>query len=265
MTRPGRDAFGAGGSHDGTDGSETPIDAAQEAADEIARRVRSAYALAQTLAQPLVADHRFLGALLLARRRRDAWSEADRRLLGWAAQEVATAFSRAYALEAAERGAKIDVLTGLPNRRYFDEVLSIERPRRRAADSLGILMIDIDHFKRLNDRYGHATGDRVLSAVAGAIAAGVRAEDTPSRYGGEEFAVLLRRASAEQAIEVGERIRRAVVRLHPASLGIDEPVTVSIGVAVAGSGDVAIPGLVERADQALYRAKRLGRDRVVAA
>jgi diguanylate cyclase (GGDEF)-like protein len=266
VARPGRElALGERGSHDGTDGSEPPLDAAQEAAEEIARRVRSAYALAQTLAQPLVADHRFLGALLLARRRRDAWSEADRRLLGWAAQEVATAFSRAYALEAAERGAKIDVLTGLPNRRYFDEVLSIERPRRRAADSLGILMIDIDHFKRLNDRYGHATGDRVLSAVAGAIAAGVRAEDTPSRYGGEEFAVLLRRASAEQAIEVGERIRRAVVRLHPASLGIDEPVTVSIGVAVAGSGQVAIPGLVERADQALYRAKRLGRDRVVAA
>jgi diguanylate cyclase (GGDEF)-like protein len=267
VARPGREAGAAGdrASRDGVEGVDAPPDAAQEAADEIARRVRSAYALAQTLAQPLVADGRFLGALLLARRRRDAWSEADRRLLGWAAQEVATAFSRAYALEAAERGAKIDVLTGLPNRRYFDEVLSIERPRRRAADSLGILMIDIDHFKRLNDRYGHATGDRVLSAVAGAIAAGVRAEDTPARYGGEEFAVLLRRASAEQAIEVGERIRRAVVRLHPASLGIDEPVTVSIGVAVAGSGEVAIPGLVERADQALYRAKRLGRDRVVAA
>jgi diguanylate cyclase (GGDEF)-like protein len=203
--------------------------------------------------------------LLLARRAREDWSEGDRRLLRWAATEVSTAFSRAYALEAAERGAKIDVLTGLPNRRYFDEVLSIERPRRRANDTLGILMIDIDHFKRLNDRYGHATGDRVLAAVAGAIAQGVRAEDTPARYGGEEFAVLLRRASAEQAIEVGERIRREVVRLHPASLGIDEPVTVSVGVAVAGSGQIAIPGLVERADQALYRAKRLGRDRVVAA
>ena len=163
------------------------------------------------------------------------WSEGDRRLLRWAASEVSTAFSRAYALEAAERGAKIDVLTGLPNRRYFDEVLAIERPRRRANDSLGILMIDIDRFKRLNDRYGHATGDRVLTAVAGAIAQGVRAEDTPARYGGEEFAVLLRRASAEQAIEVGERIRREVVKLHPASLGIDEPVTVSVGVAVAGS------------------------------
>ena len=240
-------------------------DEAAAAAEEIARRVRSAYGLPHTLATALVFDRRFLGALLLARRRRAAWSEGDRRLLTWAASEVATAFARAYALEAAERGAKIDVLTGLPNRRYFDEALSIERPRRRSNDSLGILMIDIDHFKILNDRFGHATGDRVLSAVAGAIAQGVRAEDTPARYGGEEFAVLLRRTSAEQAIEVGERIRRSVVRLHPASLGIDEPVTVSVGVAVAGANQVAIPGLVERADQALYRAKRLGRDRVVAA
>jgi diguanylate cyclase (GGDEF)-like protein len=240
-------------------------DAAAAAAEEIARRVRSAYGLPHTLATPLVADRRFLGALLLARRSRDEWSEGERRLLTWAANEVATAFVRAYALEAAERGAKIDALTGLPNRRYFDEVLAIERPRRRSNDSLGILMIDIDHFKILNDRFGHPTGDRVLRAVAGAITHGVRDEDTPSRYGGEEFAVLLRQASAEQAMEVGERIRRAVVRLHPASLGIDEPVTVSVGVAVAGANQVAIPGLVERADQALYRAKRLGRDRVVAA
>jgi diguanylate cyclase (GGDEF)-like protein len=240
-------------------------DEAAAAAEEIARRVRAEYALAHTLATPLIADRRFLGALLLARRRQDAWSEADRRLLAWAAAEVASAFSRAYALEAAERGAKIDVLTGLPNRRYFDEVLAMEKPRRRANDHLGVLMIDIDHFKILNDRFGHATGDRVLRAVAGAIAQGIREDDTPARYGGEEFAVLLRRTSAEQAAEVGERIRRMVVGLHPSSLGIDEPVTVSVGVAVAGAGQIAIPGLVERADQALYRAKRLGRDRVVAA
>jgi len=257
----------------GVDGGDTGVgehagDSASEAAaaaEEIARRVRAEYALAQTLATPLVAERRFLGALLLARRRREAWSEADRRLLAWAAAEVAAAFARAYALEAAERGAKIDVLTGLPNRRYFDEVLSMEKPRRRANDSLGVLMVDIDHFKILNDRFGHATGDRVLRAVAGAIAQAIREDDTPARFGGEEFAVLLRRTSAEQAIEVGERIRRAVVQLHPASLGIDEPVTVSVGVAVAGAQQVAIPGLVERADQALYRAKRLGRDRVVAA
>lgn len=267
--RPEIDRPGALRGEDADEGvGESAGDSSEEAAaaaEEIARRVRSAYGLPHTLATPLVADRRFLGALLLARRGREAWSEGDRRLLAWAAKEVATAFQRAYALEAAERGAKIDVLTGLPNRRYFDEVLAIERPRRRANDSLGILMIDIDHFKILNDRFGHSTGDHVLRAVAGAIAQGVRAEDTPARYGGEEFAVLLRRTSAEQAIEVAERIRRSVVQLHPASLGIDEPVTVSVGVAVAGPEQVAIPGLVERADQALYRAKRLGRDRVVAA
>ena len=240
-------------------------DEAAAAAEEIARRVRSEYGLPQTLATPLVADRRFLGALLLARRGNEAWSDGDIRLLNWAANEVATAFARTYALEAAERGAKIDVLTRLPNRRYFDEALAIERPRRRANDSIGILMVDIDHFKLINDRFGHSTGDQVLRGVAGAITGAVRHEDTPARYGGEEFAVLLRRTEEEQAVEVAERIRRAVVKLHPASLGITEPVTVSVGVAVAGPGGLPIARLVERADGALYRAKRQGRDRVVTA
>jgi diguanylate cyclase (GGDEF)-like protein len=243
-----------------------PSEEAAAAAEEIARRVRSAYGLPSTLATPLVAERRFLGALLLARRGGAAWSDGDRRLLAWAANEVASAFARTYAMEAAERGAKIDVLTGLPNRRYFDEVLGIEGPRRRADDSLGILMIDIDHFKLINDRFGHGTGDQVLRGVARAITRAVRDEDTPARYGGEEFAVLLRRTDREQAVEVAERIRRAVLRLHPASLGITEPVTVSVGVAVSGpDGGRQLDRLVERADGALYRAKRQGRDRVVTA
>lgn len=245
----------------GSDGSSQ----AHAAAEEIARRVRSAYALPHTLAWPLISDRRFLGALILSRRSRVPWGGSDRRLISWAAEEVSAAFARAYALEAAERGANLDALTGLPNRRYFDEILAIERPGRRAADGVGILMVDIDRFKRLNDRYGHATGDRVLRAVALAIAAQVRAEDTPARFGGEEFAVLLRRASADQATEIGERVRSAVARLDPSSLGIGEPVTVSVGIAVAGGGRPDMKALVEQADQALYRAKRLGRDRVVAA
>jgi diguanylate cyclase (GGDEF)-like protein len=240
-------------------------DEAAHAAEEIARRVRREYGLSHTLATPLVSGRRFLGALLLARRSQEAWADGDRRLLTWAAAEVSSAFQRTYVLAAAERGAKIDALTGLPNRRYFDEALSIESPRRRANDSMGILMIDIDHFKILNDRFGHATGDRVLRAVATAIARAVRDEDTPARYGGEEFAVLLRQADREQAVDVGERIRRSVVKLHPASLGITEPVTVSVGVAVAGPEAISARKLVERADQALYKAKRQGRDRVIAA
>lgn len=266
--RPEIDAYGVPHAEAADEGRGEAVGAASEAAEaaeEIARRVRSAYGLPHTLATPLVAERRFLGALLLARRGRETWREADRRLLAWAAGEVAPALQRTYALEAAERGAKMDVLTGLPNRRYFDEALAIVSPRRRADDSIGILMVDIDHFKLLNDRFGHATGDRVLRAVATAIARAVRDEDTPARYGGEEFAVLLRRTDAEQAQEVGERIRRAVVRLHPASLGISEPVTVSVGVAVAGPGGLPVERLVERADQALYKAKRQGRDRVIVA
>jgi diguanylate cyclase (GGDEF)-like protein len=260
-----RSALSDEGSDEGVGEALGSSEEAAAAAEEIARRVRAEYGLPQTLATPLVTDRRFLGALLLARRGHEAWSDGDRRLLAWAANEVATAFARTYALEAAERGAKIDVLTRLPNRRYFDEALAIESPRRRANDSIGILMIDIDHFKLINDRFGHDTGDQVLRGVASAITGAVRDEDTPARFGGEEFAVLLRRTDEKQATEVAERIRRAVVRLHPASFGITEPVTVSVGVAVAGPDGVPLRLLVKKADAALYKAKRQGRDRVVVA
>jgi diguanylate cyclase (GGDEF)-like protein len=236
--------------------------ASQAAADEIARRVRSAYGLSYTVAAPLVADARFMGALILSKRTRGTWAVADRRLLAWAASELSAAFARAYAHEAAERGANIDALTNLPNRRYFNELLAILRPGRRSGDRTGILMIDIDYFKRLNDRYGHATGDVVLRAVAGAIAATIRAEDTPARYGGEEFVVILRRASAGAAADVGERIRLAVASLPLQPMGIEEPVTVSVGVAVAAEEETDMRAIIERADRALYAAKRAGRDRI---
>ena len=243
------------------DDSPSPATPARIAAEEIARRVRSAYGLPFTLTEPLVTERRFLGALILSRRTREPFADPERRLLGWAAREVAAAFSRAYTLEDAERGANLDPLTGLPNRRYFDELLAIMGPRRRDTDSLGIMMIDIDHFKRLNDRFGHARGDDVLREVASAIALTLRAEDTPVRYGGEEFAVILRRAAAAQASEAAERVRAAVAALPATRLGLDGPVTVSVGVAIAGEEE-EVSAVIGRADEALYRAKRRGRDRV---
>ncbi|MEO7117637.1 MAG: diguanylate cyclase, partial [Candidatus Limnocylindrales bacterium] len=133
--------------------SSNPALQFQEAADEVARRVRAGYGLPYTLAAPLVADERrFVGALVLSKRTRDSWSELDRRLLTWAAGEVSAAFERAYALEAAETRANMDALTGLPNRRYLDELVAIVQPRRRTGDTLGVLMIDIDRFKKVNDR-----------------------------------------------------------------------------------------------------------------
>jgi diguanylate cyclase (GGDEF)-like protein len=206
-----------------------------------------------------------VGAIVLSRRAGAEWTVGASRLLSFAAEELSAALSRAYRFEAAETKANIDALTGLPNRRYLEEYVAIAGPRRRAGDSFGVLMIDIDHFKRLNDRYGHASGDSVLRAVGERISAAIRATDTPARYGGEEFAVVLRRANQAQAMEVAERIRQAIRAIPPAELKLREPVTVSIGIAVSESAEVGLPNLLEAADQALYRAKREGRNRTVLA
>jgi diguanylate cyclase (GGDEF)-like protein len=238
---------------------------AQLVADEIARRLSEAYALPNMLAMPLLADDQILGALILSRRQRRDWNGADRRLLTWASAELSAALARAFAFEQAENQANIDALTGLPNRRYLEELLASGGPRRRAIDQLGALMIDLDHFKTLNDRYGHATGDRVLRAVGERISNAIRAEDTPARYGGEEFAVVLRKATSEQAAEIAERIRVQIADIPPADMGIAEQVTVSIGVAVAEVRANEVPVLIAAADEALYAAKRQGRNRVVLA
>jgi diguanylate cyclase (GGDEF)-like protein len=205
-----------------------------------------------------------VGAIVLSHRTGDSWSATTRRLLVGAADEASAALARAYSHRAAEARAATDALTGLPNRRYFDEFCGLLARRRRSDDAVGVLMIDIDRFKVLNDTHGHATGDEVLRAVAGAIVAAVREDDVPARYGGEEFVVLLRNPGMDVAIEVGERVRSAVAGLDLDRLGVPG-VSVSVGVAVSDHADQPIDDLVGRADQALYRAKRAGRDRVVAA
>ena len=233
-------------------------------ADRIARRVRTLYGLTNTLAAPLTVGDAVVGAIVLSRRADRPWPEAARRLLGGAAQEASASLSRAYSHRAAEAQAATDALTGLPNRRYFDEFVSLLSRRRRTGDAVGILMIDIDKFKVLNDRHGHGTGDDVLRAVAGAIVSAVREDDVPARFGGEEFVVLLRNPDPGVAVEVGERIRTAVRTLDLGRLGV-RSVTVSVGVAVADEPEASITDLIVTADRALYRAKRAGRDRVVAA
>ncbi len=236
----------------------------QQVAERIATRVRRAYGLRDTIAAPLVAESAVIGAIVLSRRVADPWPATARRLLDGAAREASTALSRAYSHQAAEVHASVDALTGLPNRRYFDEFCGLMARRRRADDAVGVLMIDIDRFKDLNDRYGHAAGDQVLRAVGGAIVGAVRDDDVPARYGGEEFVVMLRSPSRDVAVEVGERVRAAVAALDLDEHGVPG-VSVSIGVAVASLPDQPIDALIAEADRALYRAKRAGRDRVVAA
>lgn len=236
----------------------------QRIADRIATRLQAEYGLRHVIAAPLRVDGRVEGAVVLSRRRAQPWTPRAHRLLAAAAIEASAALARLYTLRDAEARASTDALTGLPNRRYFDEYLGLLARRRRAEDRIGVLMVDIDHFKRLNDTFGHAVGDHVLREVAQAIASAVREGDVPARFGGEEFVVVLRNPGPQIAVEVGERVRRAVAELDLRRLGVPG-VSVSVGVAVADSPDTELHELIDEADRALYRAKQAGRDRVVAA
>jgi diguanylate cyclase (GGDEF)-like protein len=233
-------------------------------AERIADRARSVFGLRHTLVAPLTTDGGMIGALLVSRRTAGDWPESAQRILAGAAIESSAALSRAYSHRQAEARASTDALTGLPNRRYFDEFCALLARRRRAEDAVGVLMVDIDNFKALNDRHGHQVGDEVLRSVAGAIVAAVREDDVPARYGGEEFAVLLRNPTRDVAVEVGERVRAAVGGLDLGRLDVPG-VSVSVGVAIADDPNAPIESVIKLADEALYDAKRAGRDRVVAA
>ena len=156
----------------------------------------------------------------------------------------------------------IDSLTGIANRRAFDERLAIEfATAQRRNRPLSILIIDADRFKTRNDTYGHAAGDRVLRIIAGLLASAVRAEDLAARYGGEEFAILLPETEVHKALAFAERLRRKIA----AEKWDHEPITVSIGIAQIELAMTNPSLLVESADEALYTAKRAGRDRIVIA
>lgn len=166
--------------------------------------------------------------------------------------------------ELAEEAVR-DPLTGLHNRRHLDRALRADLASRPRAGTLAVLVVDVDHFKAVNDRFGHAAGDRVLTAVAGTLAAAVREGDTAARLGGEEFVLVLPGADAAAALERAEQVRRAVAALRHPPDGGSLRVTVSTGVAVCPADGATAGDLLEAADRALYAAKAGGRDRVVAA
>jgi len=164
----------------------------------------------------------------------------------------------------AEHLAVTDSLTELANRRNFFELAEREFTRaRRAHEPLAMLLLDIDHFKSVDDGHGHAMGDEVLIRVARACRARVREHDTLARFGGEEFVLLLPATPLDGAMALAEDLRLAV-----AALAIETPAgpsirpTLSIGVASLASHDTAVTGLLDRADRAMYAAKKAGRNRV---
>ena len=154
--------------------------------------------------------------------------------------------------------ALCDDLTGVGNRRRLDRDLAIASTN--ADTPVAVIMVDIDHFKRVNDEYGHDAGDQVLRQLADVLRVEVRAGDVVYRYGGEEFCVLLAQTTTTEAGQVAERIRLAVSRM---TLAVDESLTVSIGVALGKAAHVAQTML--RADEALFKSKENGRDRVTLA
>ena len=161
-----------------------------------------------------------------------------------------------------------DPLTGLYNRRYLIAHLNHKITElSETGKPLSVLMIDIDHFKSVNDTFGHAFGDEVLRGVAQGISGGLRDSDTVARYGGEEFVVVMPDTTAGEALTVAERLRTAVAGLAFPVPGKDDELsmTVSIGAATSGHSLESVDSLMERSDQALYGAKRAGRNSTVAA
>lgn len=164
--------------------------------------------------------------------------------------------------DALRRVAGTDALTGLLNRRSFGEIAERELARcRRSGRPLALALGDIDFFKRINDRYGHAAGDHVLQVVANLLPAALREYDSVARWGGEEFVVLLPDADREHALTIAERLRASIAGSHPQFEGETIPVTMTLGVAQLDSDD-SWHAIVARADEALYRGKSAGRNRV---
>ncbi|GAC1531735.1 MAG: hypothetical protein NVS2B6_19850 [Thermoleophilaceae bacterium] len=205
------------------------------------------------LYQPVVRDGRAVGVLTLAWTRPLPWlPERIESMLGLLAAEAALAIERTDLLARLQAVARTDDLTGLGNRRAWDEQLALEIARaRRSGAPMCVAMLDLDDFKAFNDELGHQAGDRLLKAAASAWRAQLRATDTLTRYGGEEFAAVLPSCGLDDAVALVERVREVT----PASQ------TCSGGVA-AWDGTEDHDALVARADVALYEAKHLGRNRV---
>jgi diguanylate cyclase (GGDEF)-like protein/PAS domain S-box-containing protein len=181
------------------------------------------------------------------------------------AEDMALALANLRLRESLRSQAIRDPLTGLFNRRYLEETLGRELGRvKRVGAPLGVIMMDLDHFKQYNDTFGHSAGDELLSALGILLKSQIRGEDIACRYGGEEFLLILPGASVSIALERAEILRQAVKEMHRHHQGL-KPTTLSLGVAVyPDHGDTGLQ-LIRSADAALYRAKQAGRDRLMAA
>jgi diguanylate cyclase (GGDEF)-like protein len=211
--------------------------------------------------EPLLVGGRVIGSVLVAHSK--GIRPEQRSELRESVVQAAPILANQRTLELAEHRAASDPLTGLPNRRAADETM-----RRMAAHAgrtltpMGALLLDLDRFKEINDRYGHDEGDRALAVIAQVLATTVRASDFAARYGGEEFLVLLPDTDRRGAVEVAEKVRYAIEHVELPVVG---SLTGSIGVAALPEDAVDTEQMLRKADRALYAAKARGRNRVEAA
>jgi two-component system cell cycle response regulator len=205
-----------------------------------------------------------MGILVLLSEEINALSPYQIELLEVLGNQASTSIANAKFHEEIERLAITDGLTGLFNHRHFQERLSQEFNRlERFSEPISLLIIDIDNFKKINDTYGHPVGDTVLKDVANIVRKTIRNIDIPARYGGEEFTVILLGTQARGAMNMAERLRKAVMNTAFSAGENIFKVTVSTGISTYPHGIRRKEELIERADKALYHAKRTGRNRSV--
>jgi diguanylate cyclase (GGDEF)-like protein len=212
--------------------------------------------------EPLLVGGQVIGSVLVAYA--EPLAPADEARIRNSVAQAAPVLANLRNLALAEFRANNDSLTGLPNKRATEDTLKrMVAQANRSITPLAAAMLDLDHFKQVNDRYGHPKGDEVLAAVGATLRSALRASDFAGRFGGEELLVLLPDTTAEGAVALAERLRAAIAQIRVP--GVDRDITVSIGVAdlIQHGGDA--PGLLRQADRALYAAKATGRNRVVVA
>jgi len=221
---------------------------------------------ASALVVPLFVSNRVMGSLQLFRSAANPFAKEDAQLLWILALVAENLLTREYANEGLLRFAFTDYLTGLRTRGYFEQQLELEFKRaERKQQKFALLMIDIDHFKVLNDTHGHHVGDQLLRDVTSILMKDMREVDTVARYGGEEFVIILPETTETGAVFVAQRLRRAVeqAKFFAGSPHSVQHLTISIGVAVYDTDAQFKRDLIEFADAALYAAKHAGRNRVI--
>ena len=200
--------------------------------------------------------------ILLVCRGADAFSEDDRRIIEIFSAQLSMLLDNLHARKKILSLAETDDLTGVPNRRFFRRQLALEMERARVYNvPLSLLLIDVDNFKQINDNFGHVMGDVVLSEICGTIHETLRTPDAVSRFGGDEFAVVLPHTDAAGAAAVADRILKYVQDMAVMSETGEIRCTVSIGIAQCALSDATFSDFVRRADDRLYEAKRQGKNR----